>query len=711
MDTAIFMTGATGFVGSHFLHRALCEGYRMICLVRAADRAAGFRRLHDALERAASAYPAGRAWKAHAAKLSIVVGDITLPDCGVCASARESLRELRLELWHFAASLRFEDGARAAIWRANVDGTRHTLALAEALRASRFVYLSTAYTAGSASGDIPEQLHPLEGPFHNEYERSKCHAEHEVMARASQLGIDARIARPSIVVGPRSGESGGATTGLYGFMRELFRMRRTLSAAKAPLIMLGEPSTPLNLMPVDTLVEELVALRGLRFPGGPIYHLTSHTCPSVARAVACAARAAGISPVHVAPRRPEEPSPVERAFDRRTSFYANYLGSPKRFQRSVGLGPRVTTAQLARYCAAYGAELRREHPLALFERRRVHTTDGAVLMSYAAGPRARSTMILVNAYGMSAEVLAPLVQRLAKRCRVITWRACGPELVPMESERSIGRHALDLLEVMTAHGVTRAHVAGWCSGADVALAFAARHPARVRSLCLLNGALLRAGTPETRFQQRLRAVVAGAAQSPQHARLYHETLYGERRARALTSGSCAPEQLAGLLSDVDPEMLHLTSQPFVTPEALYVYARSMHQFFRENGAAWPEPPLTMPTLVVTSRADRITQPAASYAFADRFATECLSVPEAGHFAHVTHPVVAERLLRLIASAGYTRNRSSRPLAAVGRPDRCALGAPDQGSATRRELCKSKLSSARSLAWVNGLARKRRGALA
>jgi len=658
MNATIFMTGATGFVGSHFLYRALCDGWHVICLVRAADRAAGFRRLHDALECAASAYPEGSAWKAHAAKLRVVVGDVTLEDCGVAESVRASLRETSLELWHFAASLRFEDSERAAIWQVNVEGTRHALALARALGASRFVYMSTAYTAGSAAGVIREELHPLAGPFHNEYERSKCQAEHEVMARTQQLGMDARIVRPSIVVGPRSGEPGGATSGLYGFMRELFRLRRTLSAAASPLVMLGDPSTPLNLMPVDSLVDELIALSRRHFPSGPIYHLTSSAGPNVARAVAYAARAVGVAPVRVAPQRPADGSPIERALDRRTSFYASYLGSPKHFERRLEAGPRVTTAQLARYCSAYGEKLRKEHPLALFERRRVHTTDGATLMSYAMGPRSRPAVILVNAYGMSAEVLAPLAQRLAQRCRVITWRARSLETVPLESQPSIERHALDLLEVMSEHRVTRAHVAGWCSGADVALAFAMRRPARVRSLCLLNGALLRAAAPATRFQQRLRAVVAAAAQSPEHARLYHALLYGTRRPRTL-SGSCEQEHLNGLLSDIDPEMLHLTSRPFATPEALHAYARSMHQFFCEAGAAWPEQKWTLPTLVVTSTTDRITHPEASYAFADRFSTQRLCLPDAGHFAHVTRPEVAEHMLRLIVSAESIRPQSER----------------------------------------------------
>jgi nucleoside-diphosphate-sugar epimerase/pimeloyl-ACP methyl ester carboxylesterase len=641
----------------------------VICLVRAPDRAAGFRRLHDALQRAAAAYPEGRSWKLHAANLSVVLGDVTRPQCGVAEAVREPLRGLSLELWHFAASLQFEDSARAAIWEANVDGTSHALTLAQALSASRFVHMSTAYTAGTASGSIAERLHPQQGPFHNEYERSKCCAEHAVLERCQRLGMDARILRPSIVVGPRSGESGGATSGLYGFMRELFRLRRTLSAAKTPLVMVGAPSTPLNLIPVDTLVDELVALRCAQFPGGPIYHLTSTGCPRVSQAVACASRAVGLAPLRVAPQARAGGSPIEHALERRTRFYASYLGTPKHFERQLGPGPRVSAAQLARYCAAYGQELRRQHPLALFERRRVHTTDGTRLMSYAVGPRTRSALILVNAHGLSTQVLVPLVERLAGRCRVITWR---PRSVAPDA--SIARHARDLHEVMAEHGLRRAHVAGWCSGADVALAFASRHPGSVRSLCLLNGALLRAEAPLTRFQQRLRAVVEGAARSLEHARLYHEILYGERRARTLAASGCARERLEGLLSDIDPRMLHLASAPFATPEALHAYARSMHQFFCDAGASWPGPGFEVPTLVVTSDADRITHPAASHAFADRFGAQRLSLPEAGHFAHATHPEVAQSLLQLMAAADARPVKRSHLVTMIGNhaPHRAGL---------------------------------------
>jgi nucleoside-diphosphate-sugar epimerase/pimeloyl-ACP methyl ester carboxylesterase len=657
MDRALLLTGATGFVGSHFLDRALREGLTVYCLTRGSTPAEARRRVLAARRTAAESYPERGAAAIDVPHLHVVTGDVTAHGCGLLPAERAALRSRPLEVWHFAASLSFEERARDAIDRANVDGTRHALALALELDAARFVYLSTAYTAGRADGEIAERLHPIDGPFNNHYERSKCRAEHEVMAWAREHGREACIARPSIVVGPEhSALPGGSSTGLYGFVRELFRMRHTLAAVSSPLVLLGDPDAPLDLVPVDWVAAELLALRRAGFPGGPIHHLTSGGCPSVGRAVAAAADAAGAPSMRVAARRAAADGPLERALDRRTSFYGSYLVGRRHFARAAGPGPVVSDAQVDRYCRAYAAELRAADPLSLFAPQMLRASDGARLQTFAAGRRDAPAVVLVNAYGMGPEIMVPLAERLAARHRVITWEARGLHAShPTDGAGALGiaRHVRDLQQILAHYAIERAHLVGFCTGADVALAFASALPARTASLTSLNGSLLRSGAAETRFQQQLRAVVSSASRSLEHARFYHQALYGDGGPPGRDSGPAraeAQDRFARLLGEVDPELLHLTSRPFLTPEALHRYALAMDAFFTAGGASWPERALGMPVLVITAAGDRITNPEASRAFALRARAELIELEGADHFAHVRKPEVAEAIARSIASS-------------------------------------------------------------
>ncbi|MBZ5711682.1 hypothetical protein [Nannocystis pusilla] len=107
------------------------------------------------------------------------------------------------------------------------------------------------------------------------------------MRRCALHGLDARIVRPGIVVGPHTTKrSGGSDTGMYGFIREVHRMREALRAVGRPLRLRGEATTPLNFVPVDWIADELWQLNTEDFPGGPVHHLTIPRGPSVGEALA-----------------------------------------------------------------------------------------------------------------------------------------------------------------------------------------------------------------------------------------------------------------------------------------------------------------------------------------------------------------------------------------------------------------------------------------
>lgn len=171
MTAAHLVTGATGFVGSALVLELLDKStVEIVALVRGSDAQT---RLVSVLEEAAAAYHAPpHVREAIRTRCHAVSGDVTLPECGVTELPPFQYEEL----WHSAASLRFEDRFADEIYAINTEGTRRVLELAARAQVTGFNYISTAYVAGSRVGQIleaPEQCSDV----NNHYERSKLQAE------------------------------------------------------------------------------------------------------------------------------------------------------------------------------------------------------------------------------------------------------------------------------------------------------------------------------------------------------------------------------------------------------------------------------------------------------------------------------------------------------------------------------------------------------
>jgi nucleoside-diphosphate-sugar epimerase len=628
----LWVTGATGFVGGHFVYRVLKQSdARIVAVVRARAGEDARERLLRTLEEVAASYREAFDRELLAARLEVVHGDITLPACGVRA-----LDAGVDQFWHIAASLKFEDKHKAEIRLQNVDGTRNALQLAEQLGAERFVYVSTAYTCGKYSGEVPEALHDLERKFNNVYEQTKCEAEHEVARWAARSGRAATILRPSIVVGPgRSHLPGGSDTGLYGFAREIHRLRRTFTAAGRPLVMCGEAEASVNLIAVDDVVGEMWRLAQRGFQGGLVHHLTSEQHPNVGRLLEVVGRLCGVGAIACVPTREAAPSPVEQVIDRRAVFYSSYLRDDKRFARRSSTAARVTDDDLEHYVREYLRTLRSETADSLFERATVRAADGQALVAYRVGSTNAPTLLLCSAYGVAADVWVPLANALRSEFQLITWELRtgeAPELLADGPDL----HASDMRSVLNHFGVGAAFVVGWCTGADVALRFAERYPGRVLGAVGVSGALNGAHAAETGFQRNLRKLVRQAAGDRRQAELYHRLLFGARVTHftALTAHEAGAERelLSSLLAALDPALLHLTSAPFRDAEALHRYARIMQQHYA-HAASQGLPRAATSVLLIACERDEVAHPDASRAAARALPdARVLRLPDADHFA-------------------------------------------------------------------------------
>ena len=180
----VFLTGGTGFVGSHVARVYAASGANLRLLTRTNSQLA-------ALEGIAG---------------ETVVGDLRKP-----ASLRSALRGCDA-LVHVAADYRLWVPDPADMYKANVDGTRDLLRIAREEGVSRIVYTSSVATMGFRKDMtiVDEQTPVSESDMIGHYKRSKWLAEQEAIAAAG-AGQHVMILNPTTPIG--SGDRKPTPTG------------------------------------------------------------------------------------------------------------------------------------------------------------------------------------------------------------------------------------------------------------------------------------------------------------------------------------------------------------------------------------------------------------------------------------------------------------------------------------------------------------------
>jgi thioester reductase-like protein len=259
---AVFLTGATGFVGMELLARYLERtGRRVYALVRGADD----REVQDRMRRTLlDLFGPGHPYRG---RVVPVRGDVTRAGLGVVGGL-DWLAGQVSEIVHGAASVSFELDAQTA--RAiNVDGTRRVLEFAERCHARgalrRVSYISTAYVAGEHVGCFSEDDLDVGQRFRNTYEQSKFEAECLIARSHGHLPIT--IFRPSIIVGERD-------SGWTASFNVLYWPLRAFSRGAYPALP-ARGDAPVDVVSVDYVADALFALSQSPEAVGARFHLTA----------------------------------------------------------------------------------------------------------------------------------------------------------------------------------------------------------------------------------------------------------------------------------------------------------------------------------------------------------------------------------------------------------------------------------------------------
>jgi len=346
--TENYVSGTTGFLGSHVALELLRRGESVTSLVRGPDPRS---RLLSAVAKAGLYAPGGPV-QTDPAALAVLEGDLRSPGCGVAAP-----RVTGGTFWHLAANLRYHERHRTAVFDDNVGGAREAVRLAGSLGCSRFVHVSTAYACGRRSGHIPEQLHGSGAVFNNVYEESKCAAEHVVIEHAGAAGMEWVITRPSIVIGPSTTwSSGGSNSGLYGFAHRVRALRGPLQSHDAGVRLSAVPGMALNFVALDWVIRDLLTFGQDPASHGTVRHLTSDSSVTVQDVLTYISSAVGVPAIIAVEGELAQLTTIEKQLARQMEFYGNYLRYPKTFERPAS-SPTIEPHQVEQAVKSFVEEI------------------------------------------------------------------------------------------------------------------------------------------------------------------------------------------------------------------------------------------------------------------------------------------------------------------------------------------------------------------
>ena len=236
------------------------------------------------------------------------------------------------------------------------------------------------------------------------------------------------------------------------------------------------------------------------------------------------------------------------------------------------------------------------------------------------GPEGAPVVVLIHGLGLTrAATWRKMIPMLAARFRVVSYDLCGhgATVIP-EEEPSLTVLSEQVIALMDELGIDQAALVGFSLGGMINRRVAMDHPARVLALGILNSPHERGEAQQKLVEERARDTSAGGPGATIDATL----------ARWFTPAFCAARP--DVLQEVRDVVMANDHDNYAKHR--FVLAAGVTELIR------PAPPITHPTLIITSEGDSGQPPAMSHAIGSEIAgSEVIILPELQHMGLVERP--------------------------------------------------------------------------
>ena len=332
-----FVTGATGFIGRYLVSNLLKRKGTIHVLVRKGS------------EKKFEAVAEKMGWDRK--RVIPVAGDLSQPKLGVSAAQQKALAGKIVHFFHLAAI--YDLSADADSQRvANIEGTKHAVELATAVKAGCFHHTSSIAAAGLYPGVFREDMfNEAEGLDKDPYFRTKHDSEGLVRKHCK---IPFRIYRPAFVVGHSKTGEIDKIDGPYYLFTLIKKIRQTLPQWMPTL---GVEGGRMNIVPVDFVADAMDYIAHKKGLDGGCFHLVDPDPLRIGQVMNVFCRAAHAPEMTMrldARMLAVVPAPVRGAVlnlppvKRFTSMMLKDLGIPRQILANINYPTRFDTREVER---------------------------------------------------------------------------------------------------------------------------------------------------------------------------------------------------------------------------------------------------------------------------------------------------------------------------------------------------------------------------